>query len=149
MLQQEPKHRNYLSQLYAADDKPAIRLRKANFVVRAVYPRFGVKSFATLKVLVVGIHERGAVIWASAAQSLPEHFYLCVGDREVFLTCARMRANGSLIEVSFSHLEDPEFIKALAGISSPLITLERMRDTAPKSIRSRISEQSRKYSHRG
>ncbi|TWF54828.1 hypothetical protein [Neorhizobium alkalisoli] len=137
MLQNQKRH--YLAQFYSANDNPGIRQRKANLVARAIYPKAGgVKSFASLQVRIVGLHENGATIQSSAIEFLPDHFYLCLGDGEIFFTCAKKNVMKAEMVVSFSKPEDTFFIEALSKINLPLATLKRMRDSVPPVIQARM-----------
>ncbi len=121
------KPRHYLAQFYEANDNPKVRYRKTNLVARAVYPNGGVKSFSSLQVHIVGICETGALIQAGAVEFLPDHFYLCLGDNEVFFTCAKRNVMKDRMVLIFSRPEDTFFINALAKGGLPLTALKRMR----------------------
>lgn len=121
------KPRHYLAQFYGANDNPKVRYRKTNIVARAVYPNGGVKSFSSLQVRIVGISETGALIQAGAVEFLPDHFYLCLGNNEVFFTCAKRNVMKDKMVVSFAQPEDTFFINALTKGGLPLTTLKRMR----------------------
>ncbi len=121
------KPRHFLAQFYGANDNPKVRYRKANLVARAVYPNGGVKSFSSLQVRIVGICETGALIQAGAVEFLPDHFYLCLGDNEVFFTCAKRNVMKDKMVLIFSQPEDTFFIDALAKGGLPLTALKRMR----------------------
>lgn len=138
-----PKHRNYLAQFYGANDNPQIRQRKANLVARAIYPQVGMKSFASVQIRIVALHERGAIIQSKALEFLPEHFYICLGEGEIFFTCARKNLFKGEMVVSFSQAEDPFFIEALAKIRLPLATLGRLRDSCPPVIQARMTPKRR------
>lgn len=139
---QNRKPRHFLAEFYSANDnpevRPDIRMRRANLVARAVYPKSGVKSFSSLPVRIVGLHEEGAVIQCSAIDFLPEHFYLCLGENEIFFTCAKRKVVKAEMVVSFAQPEDTFFIDALAKINLPLATLKRMRDSVPPVIQARM-----------
>jgi hypothetical protein len=146
---QNRKSRHYLAQFYGANDNPQvgpqIRLRKANLVARAVYPTAaGVKSFASIQVRIVGLHENGATIQSSAIDFLPDHFYLCLGENEIFFTCAKLNVLKAEMVVSFSKPEDTFFIEALAKIGLPLATLKRMRGLCPPVIQARMTQNHRR-----
>jgi hypothetical protein len=139
------KSRHYLAQFYSANDNPQIRIRKANLVARAVYPTAaGVKSFASIQVRIVGLHENGATIQSSAIDFLPDHFYLCLGENEIFFTCAKTNLFKAEMVVSFSKPEDTFFIEALAKIGLPLATLKRMRGLCPPVIQARMTQNQRR-----
>ncbi|SFB46858.1 hypothetical protein SAMN03159496_04046 [Rhizobium sp. NFR07] len=141
---QNGKSRHYLAQFYGANDNPQIRLRKANLVARAVYPTAGVKSFASIQVRIVGLHENGATIQSSAIDFLPDHFYLCLGENEIFFTCAKINVLKAEMVVSFSRPEDTFFIETLAKIGLPLATLKRMRGLCPPVIQARMTQNHRR-----
>jgi hypothetical protein len=121
------KPRHYLAQFYGANDNPKVRYRKTNVVARAVYPNGGVKSFSSLQVRIIGICETGALIQAGAVEFLPDHFYLSLGNNEVFFTCAKRNVMKDRMVLIFSQPEDTFFIDALAKGGLPLTTLKRMR----------------------
>jgi len=135
--------RHYLAEFYGGYDDKHARFRKTNLVARALYPKAGVKSFASLQVRIVGLHERGAILQSSAIEFLPEHFYLCLGDGEIFITCARKSVDRADMFVSFSQAEDTGFIEALTKIAVPLSTLRRMRGQSPLPVEARIVRHAR------
>jgi hypothetical protein len=141
---QNRKSRHYLAQFYGANDNPQIRIRKANLVARAVYPTAGMKSFASIQVRIVGLHENGAIIQSSAIDFLPEHFYLCLGENEIFFTCAKKNVLKAEMVLSFSQPEDTFFIETLAKIGLPLATLKRMRGLCPPVIQARMTQNHRR-----
>jgi hypothetical protein len=141
---QNGKSRHYLAQFYGANDNPDIRIRRCNLVARAVYPSAGMKSFASLQVRIVGLHENGAIIQSSAIGFLPDHFYLCLGENEIFFTCARKSVDRAEMVLSFSQPEDTFFIETLAKIGLPLATLKRMRGLCPPVIQARMMQNRRR-----
>lgn len=143
MLNQQ-KGRHYLAQFYGANNGPVGQPRKCNLVARALYPKAGVKSFASLQVRIVSIHEEGALIQSSMIAFLPDHFYICLGEGEIFLTCAKKDVVQAEMLVSFRSSLDTPFVEALARINSPLITLKRMSGYVPAAIESRILQSRRK-----
>lgn len=140
MLHSRP-HRNYLSRLAFADDTAEPVYEKVNLVARALCPVNGVRSFATHQVRIVSINETGAILQARNIQSLTSHFYLCLGKFEIFLTCARVKRQDESLFVRFSKKEDGEFIRALAQITFPMTTLQRLHGHSPRAIEMRIQPQ--------
>jgi hypothetical protein len=133
------KPRNYLSQYYAGIDRQEAPFRKVNLVARAVYSTAGVKTFSVMQVRIVGLSDTGAIIQSSMLDYLSDHFYLCLGDREIFITCAKRNAvNGDMV-VAFAQREKPDFIAALARITFPLTTLKRLRGACGPVIEGRIT----------
>lgn len=137
MLHQQ-KSRHYLAQYYAADETPVGKARKCNVVARAVFPKAGVKSFSSLQVRILSIHEYGAHIQSSALAFLPDHFYICLGEGEIFITCVKKEAVQADMLVSFTKPLDTPFVEALSQIKFPLSTLHRMSGQFPAAIESRI-----------
>jgi len=137
------KPRNYLSQFYTANDNAQQRVRKANLLAKAIYPKAGVKSFATLQIRIVGLHEKGAIIQSKALEFLPDHFYICLGDGEIFFTCAKKNLVRGDMVVAFSEEEDSFFIEALARVVLPLAALGSIRDACPPIVQARMSKSRR------
>jgi len=137
MLHNE-RPRHYLAQFYGANDNPHERHCKVNLVARALYPRAGVKSFASLQVRIVGLRENGAIIQSSAIEFLPDHFYICLGEGEIFLTCAKQNVTQAEMVVSFSQPVDAPFIQALSRIDFPLSTLKRLDGYCHPAVQARI-----------
>ncbi|MDH4414460.1 MAG: hypothetical protein QE484_14205 [Rhizobium sp.] len=135
----EQRRRHYLAQFYGANDNPHAVYRKANLVVRAIYPRAGVKSYCSLQVRIVGLHERGAILQSSAIEFLPDHFYLCLGEEEIFLTCAKKSVLKTDMFVSFARQESPELIESLTQLHFPLATLRRLAGRCGSAIEARIA----------
>ena len=123
------KSRHFLAQLYPGnEDLLGSSVRKVDLLARAIYPsRHGIKSFSSLQVRLIGIDEQGARLQASALQFLPEHFYLCLGDEEIFFTCGARTIVRDTMFVTFAQAESRAVIDALAGITQPRATLLPMR----------------------
>ena len=132
------KSRHFLAQFYGDNDNPGARYRKCNLVTRAIYPTAGIRSFAGLLVRIVGINESGAILQSTGITLLPEHFYICLGAGEIFLTCARKRLSETEMFVSFSRAEEEEFIDALCNIGFPLSPLTKMSSDCAPEIENRI-----------
>lgn len=143
MLQQQ-KGRHYLAQFYGANDNPRDRPHKCNLVARALYPKAGVKSFCSLQVRIVGVNENGAIIQSSAIEFLPDHFYICLGEGEIFLTCAKRNMMKAEMAVSFAQPVDAAFVEALSRITFPLSTLKRMTGLCHPAVEARIVRSRRK-----
>ncbi|MGF0540273.1 hypothetical protein ACQQ2Q_19940 [Agrobacterium sp. ES01] len=139
------KQRHYLAQFYEGVDGSDATHRKANLVARAVFPVAGVKSFQAAQVRIVGLSDGGAVLHSSMLEYLPEHFYLCLGEREIFITCARRKVENGEMTVTFSNREDPAFIDALCQITFPLSTLKRLRGESVRAIEARIVRRADKH----
>jgi|GEM_PF-1060862 len=133
-------HRNYLSRLAFAGDHPEPVFTRVNLVARALCPVKGVKSFAVHQVRIVSISETAAVLQARNIEQLTDHFYLCLGKFEIFLTCARMRTQEGSLFVRFSKPEETGFIRALAEITFPMTTLEKLRGHSVRAIEARIRQ---------
>ena len=130
--------RNYLSRLAFSNDDREQPYHKTNLVVRALCPIKGMRSFAVHKVRIVSINEAGAIVQARDIAILPEHFYLCLGKSEIFLTCSRVSKGDGSLFVRFSKPESSAFIQALTRISFPLTTLEQLRGNVAQAIETRI-----------
>jgi hypothetical protein len=137
MMEQQSR-RNYLSRLYPGQDEEEYRYRKVNLVARALFPARGVKSFATLQVRIVSLSEEAAVLQSNNLKYLPEHFYLCLGQFEIFLTCARRKVENGSMFVNFSKREDASFIEALSLITFPLDTIQQLQGKCSRAIEARI-----------
>ncbi|MEB2842864.1 hypothetical protein GAO09_28010 [Rhizobiales bacterium RZME27] len=137
------KPRNYLAQFYSANDNALPRMRKANILARAIYPKSGVKSFATMQIRIVGLHEKGAIIQSKAIEFLPEHFYICLGAGEIFFTCAQKNIIKGEMVVAFSEAEDSFFIEALSRLVLPLASLSGIRDACPPIVQARMRTKGR------
>jgi hypothetical protein len=133
-------HRNYLSRLAFAGETAEPVYQKVNLVAQALCPVNGVRSFATHQVRIVSISETGAVLQARNIQSLTNHFYLCLGKFEIFLTCARVKRQDDSLFVRFSKKEEGEFIRALAQITFPMATLQKLHGHSPRAIEVRIQQ---------
>lgn len=133
-------HRNYLSRLAFADDAAEARYHAVNLLARALCPVKGVRSFATYQVRIVSISETGAVLQARNITSLTDHFYLCLGQFEILLTCTRVKRQEGSLFVRFSKPEESGFIHALALIDFPLTTLQRLRGQSSRRIEMRITQ---------
>ncbi|QRM44584.1 hypothetical protein [Rhizobium sp. BG4] len=133
-------HRNYLSRLAFAGDNPEPVFTRVNLVARALCPVKGVKSFAAHQVRIVSISEAAAVLQARNIELLTDHFYLCLGKFEIFLTCARVRAQEGSLFVRFSKPEETSFIRALSEITFPMTTLEKLRGHSVRVIEARIRQ---------
>jgi len=130
--------RNYLSRLAFVGDNTEPAYQRVNLVVRALCPVKGVKSFAVHQVRIVSISEAGAVLQGRAIESLTDHFYLCLGKFEIFLTCARVKQQEGSLFVRFAKREESEFIRALTRISFPMTTLQTLRGHSPRAVEMRI-----------
>ena len=137
MLQHQ-KSRHYLAQFYGANDNPVGKARRCNLVARAIFPKAGVKSFSSVQVRILSIHEYGAHIQSSALGFIPDHFYLCLGESEIFVTCIKKEAVQADALLSFTKPLDTPFVEALSRIDFPLSTLRRMSGQFPAAIESRI-----------
>ncbi|MDM9629819.1 hypothetical protein QTL95_28465 [Rhizobium sp. S152] len=131
-------HRNYLSRIAFEDQTLEPVYRKVNLVARALCPVRGVKSFTVHQVRIVSICETGAVLQARNVLALPDHFYLCLGKFEIFLTCGQTKRQDGSLFVRFSRREDRLFIRDLAEITFPMTTLQQLRGTASRAIEARI-----------
>ncbi len=136
MNSQKPRH--YLTQFYNANDNLQPRMRKANLLAQAIYPKSGVKSFASLQVRIVALHEKGAIIHSKAVEFLPDHFYICLGADEIFFTCAKKDVIRGQMVVAFSEAEDPFFIEALSRLVLPISALGSLRDASPPVVQARM-----------
>lgn len=137
---QQRKSSHYLSQFYIANDNSTSGMRKVDLMARAIFPTVGMRSFATTQIRIVGVNENGAVLQSGTNIPLPDHFYVALGENEIFLTCARDGSDGEQISVTFSGKEDARFIDALAAIQNPLQTLLRLGDHCHAAIRSRLTK---------
>lgn len=133
-------HRNYLSRLAFAGDSAEPAFSRVNLVARALCPVKGVKSFAAHQVRIVSISETAAVLQARSLEPLSDHFYLCLGKFEIFITCARLRQQEGSLFVRFSKPEETDFIRALAGITFPMTTLQKLRGHSVRAIEARIRQ---------
>jgi hypothetical protein len=131
-------HRNYLSRLAFAGDSPEPAYHRVNLVARALCPVKGVKSFTARQVRIVSISETGAILQARGIEQLTAHFYLCLGTSEIFITCAQIRQQEGSVFVRFSKPEESAFIRALAGITFPMTTLQTLRGQSARAIEARI-----------
>ena len=133
-------HRNYLSRLAFTGDAAEARYQTVNLLARVLCPINGVKSFATFQVRIVSISETGAVLQARNITSLTDHFYLCLGQFEIVLTCTRTKRQEGSLFVRFLKPEESSFIRALAMIDFPLTTLQRLRGHSSRGIQMRITQ---------
>jgi hypothetical protein len=133
------KSGHYLSQYYRSQNSTDLEFRRVNLVARAVYSASGLKSFSTMQVRVVSISTTGAILEGNLLRYLADQFYLCFGEREIFITCARRNMVAGKLAVTFSHREDPAFIQALARVTFPLSTLSKLRGTMAPAIEARIT----------
>lgn len=113
------------------------RYRNVNLVVRIVFPAKAIKSLTVLQARIVKLSEFGAVIQSSSFSKIPDHFYICVGNFEIFLTCAQIRADKDSLVVRFSKVEDSSFVDSLSLISFPLDTMHKLKGKYGKSISAR------------
>lgn len=132
------KHRHYLSRFYSANDNPEMRVRRTSLFARAIFPQAGIKAYQGMTVKIIGLHEQGAILQVADSEMLPEHFYLCLGENEIFFTCARRGEVKAGLLVAFAEPEDTFFIEALSRISLPMATFQKMRGSCPAVIQSRM-----------
>lgn len=135
---QSSRPRHYLAQFYPGNEVPEA-YRTVNLVARAAYPAPGMKALHSLQVRIVRLNEGGAVLQSRALDYLPDHFYLCLGEKEIVLTCAKKSIERGSMVVNFSKREERTFIDALARINFPLTTLKRLRDACSPEIDRRIN----------
>ena len=131
--------RNYLSRLAFGAEAPEQGYNKVNLLARALCPTKGVKSFEIQQVRVLHIDENGAVLQAQSVQSLTDHFYLCLGQFEILITCACRKRNDSTLVVRFSKREETAFIRALTRIDVPITTMQRLSGQSSQAIETRIT----------
>lgn len=135
MLETSERRRStYLSRLYMPPHEEDYRYRNVNLVVRIVFPAKAIKSLTVLQARIVKLSEFGAVIQSSNLRKIPDHFYICVGNFEIFLTCAQLRANKDNLVVRFSKVEESSFIDALSLIPFPLDTMHKLKGKYGKTI---------------
>ncbi|AJD44008.1 hypothetical protein RGR602_PB00479 (plasmid) [Rhizobium gallicum bv. gallicum R602sp] len=116
----------YLSRL-AADLRTSARLkRNCRFMVRLVYPARALRNLTMTKALVVEVSENGARIRTSCS-TVPDHFYIVLGNYEYFIGVTAFRRSTGEIEVEFIKEQPTRFINALSRIEFPLATIHDLK----------------------
>lgn len=133
------KSRHYLAEHYQSLGRIDLDYRSANLLVRAVYPTSVMKSFATMQVRIVKISTEGALLHGHLLHHLPEQFYLCLGEQEIFITSAKRHLEDNRMAIVFAQPESRGFVQALSRITQPLSTLKRLRGAAAPAIEARIT----------
>lgn len=136
------RQRHYLARLYDVNNEEPSRVRSVNLVARALYPARGVKRLSVVQARIVGISESGAILQSSKIELIPDHFYLCLGHFEIFLTCAKLRSGKDGIFVRFSEFQDQSFVDSLCLIDFPLDTMHKMRGKHGRMIDLKIMKRS-------
>lgn len=133
------KSRHYLAEHYQSLGRIDLDYRSANLLVRAIYPTAVMKSFATMQVRIVKISTEGALLHGDLLHHLPEQFYLCLGEQEIFITSAKRHLQDERMAIVFAQPESRAFVHALSLIKQPLTTLQRLRGQAGPAIDARIT----------
>ena len=143
-MSKDRKTRHYLAQFYGGNDNGAETVLKANLAARVVFPNRTMRQFATLPVRLVGIHRGGAELQSQALPFIPDHFYLCLGEGEIYITCAIRTKTKTAMTVSFAEEEPRAFVEALAMNRFPLSMLERIDGRCHPAIQARIRRKAEK-----
>lgn len=132
------KSRHYLAQHYQPLSRMNLDFCRTNLLVRAVYCS-GLKNVSTMQVRIVKLSTGGALLHGYLLHYLPEQFYLCLGEREIFITCAKRHLQDEKMAVVFAQPESAAFVQALARIRQPLSTLKTLRGASAPVIESRVT----------
>lgn len=132
------KSRHYLAGHYRALGRIDLDFRETNLLVRAIYSS-GMKNFSTMQVRIVKLSTGGALLHGHLLEYLPEQFYLCLGEREIFITCAKRHLQDEKMAVVFAEPESTGLVEALARIRQPLSTLKQLRGASAPVIEARIT----------
>ncbi|MCO5732122.1 hypothetical protein [Rhizobium sp. SSA_523] len=133
------RSRHYLAEHYQTLGRVDLDYRSSNLLVRAIYPTAAVKGFATMQVRIVKISTEGALLHGHLLSFLPDQFYLCLGEREIFITCAKRHLEDDRMAIVFAKPETQGFVQALSRITQPISTLKRLRGAAAPVIEARIT----------
>lgn len=137
------KSRHYLAEHYQTLGRIDLNYRETNLLVRAVYSSKGMKNFSTMQVRIVKLSTEGALLHGHLMEFLPEQFYLCLGEKEIFITCAKRQLKDNKMAVVFAQPESPGFVQALVRVRTPLSTLKRLRGECAPAIEARITSRHR------
>ena len=133
------KSRHSLAGLNRPSTRVDLQFRDTDLQARAVYYSRGMKVSSSMQVRIVKLSTAGAILQGELLPFLTDQFYLVLGDREIFITCAKRHFADGKMAVAFASLEHREFIDALARITEPQTTLKQLRGATPMIIESRIT----------
>ncbi|MBC7282493.1 hypothetical protein [Hoeflea sp.] len=90
------------------------------------FPLKGIRHVSKGQLRVLNISEGG--LWGtSRRKDIADHFYICVGDRQLLIACAIVERRGDMIHVRFLNELPTVFVDVVASLRDPFALLEKIR----------------------
>ncbi len=82
-----------------------------------------------MQVRIVKLSTVGALLHGHLLEFLPEQFYLCLGEKEIFITCAKRQLKDNKMAVVFAQPESPGFCAGTGSRANANQHLEAFTET--------------------
>ncbi|WP_422373181.1 hypothetical protein [Hoeflea sp.] len=120
---------NYLSRAGRRSGAAGQAFRKCNALFSILFTLKGVREVASGQLRVLQISEKGLRA-TSRRNDIPDHFYLCIGDRQIHVGCVIVSRKRGLLDIRFLNELPAPFIGAVASLEDPFALLEPIRPAA-------------------
>ncbi|WP_099866778.1 PilZ domain-containing protein [Pararhizobium haloflavum] len=126
MPPETPRKRHYLTRVPADGDRRKYYRRPTDLLVRILFLGQGIRQIATRTCRMIDISEGGAKIEVGPSSTIPDHFYLVLGEFDFFIGCSVVERQTIYLHTRFLADCSASFINKLSRLAPPDATLEKL-----------------------
>lgn len=120
------RKRHYLNRLLESDERRKYYRRPTDLLVRVLFLGQGIRQIATRTCRMLDMSEGGAKIEVGPRSSIPDHFYIVLGEFDFFIGCSVVERETVYLHVSFLTTVSGRFVNKLSRLTPPEATLEAL-----------------------
>ena len=121
-----PSSANYLTRIALDQQEQNWQMRPCNVLFNLVFPLKGVRQICKAQLRVLEISE-GGLRATTHRRSVPDHFYISIGDNQYQVACAVAERRQDGLEIRFLQDLPSSFIDVVASLEDPFALLEEIR----------------------
>lgn len=121
-----PSSANYLTRIALDQQEQNWQMRPCNVLFNVVFPLKGVRQICKAQLRVLEISE-GGLRATTHRRSVPDHFYISIGDNQYQVACAVAERRQDGLEIRFLQDLPSSFIDVVASLEDPFALLEEIR----------------------
>ncbi|WP_420408785.1 hypothetical protein [Hoeflea sp.] len=117
---------NYLTRAGRGSGGREHAFRKCNALFSVLFTLKGMREVASGQLRVLQISEKGMRA-TSHRNDIPDHLYLCIGDRQIHIGCAIVSRKRGMLEIRFLNELPTAFVREVASLEDPFALLKEIR----------------------
>ena len=121
-----PSSANYLTRIALDQQEQDWQMRSCNVLFNVVFPLKGVRQICKAQLRVLEISE-GGLRATTHRRSVPDHFYISIGDNQYQVACAVAERQQDGLDIRFLQDLPSSFVDVVASLEDPFALLEEIR----------------------